>query len=313
MGRDRILAWFLVFAIIAACVFAGLYAWETKKPPVQGEYEAIDKIGISVFDASQSVDETLKLGAAVASLEAVPYYEWSSKVQYSVPDLFYYKPMYLVPTVDQGSTNMCVVYSVLQMIAARRFVAKQSFPSCTDPVVMLSTQQYLDVSGESESAETRTVVSVLDYMRGDKYDDKFKLASDETQTLDIKLGGTYKYRTVSDIQRDIFENGPIVTVMQLPKQVQSVRYKVTNGETPPELYVPDSTSAGNEIVGGHAVLVIGWLYERSRLPMSRMLWICKNSWGSGWPKNQWRGMSGVFFVDASSYDITKNCLSCSVE
>jgi hypothetical protein len=301
---------FLVLFICVSVLFVGLYVWELKKDGVQGEYDPIDLVSVSVYDSSQSVDDSLKLGAVSADLTGIPYYEWRSKVRYSVPDLFYYKPMYLVPTVSQGGTSMCVPYAVLQMIVARRFVSKQVFPSCGDPLVMLSTRQYLEVSGEKEDYKLRSIPSVLDYMRSDKYGGVFRLESDESKTLSIKLGSTYQYGSIGDIQRDIFENGPVVTVMQLPKQVQTMEYKVTNGEFPPELFVP---SVESETVGGHAVLVIGWLYERSRLPVSRLLWICKNSWGTNWPKNPWRGMSGVFFVDATMFDVTKNCLSCSVE
>jgi hypothetical protein len=304
------LMWVLFFALVCVVVLSVLYVLELKKDGVQSEYDPIDVVSVQVFDASQSVDETLKLGAAVSSdLSGIPYYEWSSKVHYNVPDMFYYKPMYLVPTVNQGATSMCVPYAVLQMIVARRFVSKQVFPSCSDPLVMLSTNQYLEVSGESKDV-ARTIPGVLDYMRSDKYSGGFKLESDESKVLSVKLGGTYQYRSVGDIQRDIFENGPVVTVMNLPKQMQTYEYKVTNGEVPPEVFLPSEKS---DIVGGHAVLVIGWLYERSRLPVSRLLWICKNSWGTNWPKNPWRGMSGVFFVDASTFDVTKNCLGCSVE
>ncbi len=63
------------------------------------------------------------------------------------------------------------------------------------------------------------------------------------------------------------------------------------------IYEPTVT----DIVGGHAVKIIGWDRDGS----NKLFWICQNQWGTGW------GISGYFNIYAGKSGLDSASFACT--
>jgi cathepsin B len=95
-------------------------------------------------------------------------------------------------------------------------------------------------------------------------------------------------RCAADVQKEIYENGPMETGFMVYQDFMSYRggiYKHTSGG----------------FMGGHAVEIIGWGQEAGE-----NYWICKNSWGANWGEN------GFFRIAFGQVGINDDVWACEI-
>jgi cathepsin B len=96
--------------------------------------------------------------------------------------------------------------------------------------------------------------------------------------------------SVEDIKSELFENGPVVTQMVVYQDLLTYKEGV--------YYHREGT-----IIGGHAVLIVGWGED---------YWEVQNSWGSDWGEN-----GGFFRIKMGNSEIATElfggALACEPE
>ena len=96
--------------------------------------------------------------------------------------------------------------------------------------------------------------------------------------------------TITAIQRDIYNNGPIPTSFMVPSKWPQW-FKKNSGTN--NIFIPE---AGDSQDGGHAVVLVGW----GRDNQDRLYWILRNSWGI------LNGKGSGFCYMLASYDPKNN-------
>ena len=90
-----------------------------------------------------------------------------------------------------------------------------------------------------------------------------------------------------DIKTELMTNGPMIVGFTVYDDFDA--YDGTG--------IYEKTSSNVE--GGHAILLVGWGYNSSRL-----YWICKNQWGATW------GASGFFSIYANTAGLDAVAVGC---
>jgi C1A family cysteine protease len=93
-------------------------------------------------------------------------------------------------------------------------------------------------------------------------------------------------RNVENMKQSLYNEGPLVVVFAVPDDFTNY-----DGLS---IYQPPSSFDADSATSWHAVELIGWGTDAST---KQEYWICKNSWGSGWPAGHKPGAGkGVFYI-----------------
>jgi len=104
-----------------------------------------------------------------------------------------------------------------------------------------------------------------------------------------KAGSLKILTTVPEMQKEIYENGPVVvslTIMEDMYNYEGGIYHHVSGEA----------------VGGHAMRVVGWGHDES--DSNNLFWICQNQWTDRW------GEHGYMRIKQGQIGIDLWALSC---
>jgi cathepsin B len=99
-----------------------------------------------------------------------------------------------------------------------------------------------------------------------------KCVDGKTPALKFKAKNVRGFKTIEDIKRDIFANGPVETGFLVYQDFISYKGGIYK-------------KSSNVLLGGHAVKVVGWGVENGT-----DYWVVANSWGPNW------GESGHFRI-----------------
>lgn len=95
---------------------------------------------------------------------------------------------------------------------------------------------------------------------------------------------------VKDMQREIYENGPIVVSLEFWEDMISYGGGIYENQV-------------GMLIGGHSMRVVGWGHDN----WGHLYWICQNQWTSLW------GLDGYINVKAGRIGIDNWALSCEPE
>ena len=106
------------------------------------------------------------------------------------------------------------------------------------------------------------------------------------------------------MKREIFERGPIATSMLVFKDLLEYQNGIYN-------YIEDEE--GFDLVGSHAVLLVGWgeqsiEFHEGKEEESVEYWVVKNSWGDDWGmKGYFKIKMGECYLAEAGYDGAFSC------
>jgi hypothetical protein len=85
---------------------------------------------------------------------------------------------------------------------------------------------------------------------------------------------------IERIKREIYKNGPVMTSMYVFESFMDIS---PDNNSPSRPYSTDEMGKG-KLVGGHAVIIVGWGTIPGKDPMNykNQYWILRNSWGPQW-------------------------------
>jgi hypothetical protein len=228
-----------------------------------------------------------------------------------MPDNFCYTPSELTQVRDQKSCGCCWAVSSTSMLADRALVASKykircalsavQFMECSeyqegapavgcegnDPFTALQSLKTKPIFLRPEADYPRTdytqTSSPNDCSSGQEPTDSYAVTATDVfmVTKDIPTDASSDERqqaideNVENMKQSIYNEGPLVVVFAVPKDF--VDY---DGNT---IYqAPDNFDPNNEemISGWHAVECVGWGKDEGS---GQMYWVCRNSWGQGWP------------------------------
>lgn len=229
-----------------------------------------------------------------------------------LPVNFCWLPTDLTPTRDQGSCGVCWAFAIATCVADR--VSAQTGGSVRTALSVRNVQEcagYLDSAtpggcdGNDPYTALRGIVDRGIALRADsayprRYDGKpADVAGCVVSTSDREFGVTLSQAflvtdptasaadNVAAMKANLYHEGPLVATMEVFQDFMDY-----DGLT---VYEPLSPgSGGNPSVGFHAIEIVGW----GKLADSGVgYWICRNSWGSAWPRSH-QSCAGVgfFFV-----------------
>jgi cathepsin B len=90
-----------------------------------------------------------------------------------------------------------------------------------------------------------------------------------------------------EIKAELMINGPMMVGFTIYEDLPSY----SGG-----YYKPTTTN----VIGGHAVKLIGWDHD----PNNNLVWLCQNSWGTSW------GISGFFKIYANTAGLDSAAFAC---
>ena len=104
-----------------------------------------------------------------------------------------------------------------------------------------------------------------------------------------------QYITVDDIKYELHQNGPVVSTMVIYQDLLTYESGVYYHKE-------------GEIIGGHAVLLVGWGKTKEGIEY----WEVQNSWGSDWGENN--GFFRIKFEDSEiATELFGGVFTCSPE
>ena len=104
--------------------------------------------------------------------------------------------------------------------------------------------------------------------KGDVSFCKWKCDNDNVEYKKYKASGFYYLFTINQIKNDIMNYGPIETGFSVYSDFMNYKSGIY------------SKGKNAELLGGHAVKIVGWGEENGV-----EYWICANSWGKNWGEN----------------------------
>lgn len=228
-----------------------------------------------------------------------------------LPKFLLYNPLYLSPVRNQGNCGSCFAFAVCDMLSDRL-----SLYTNTQFKSNLSVQQILDCmvpdgceeGGSPEevcmalakSASRLRLDSAYNYVqfsggistnscssRQSEYE--VQIESDSVSSIvtfiDEKNPDTdILVQNITNMKHTLHKNGPFYCAMTIYDD-----FMTYDGLEP---YRP---SNGAELMGGHAVEIVGYCDMGENPNYNVGYWICKNSWGSGdWPTRA--ALTGYFMI-----------------
>jgi cathepsin B len=117
-----------------------------------------------------------------------------------------------------------------------------------------------------------------------------------------EYGKTRPKATAQLIQEYIMKKGPAIAGIAVYPDFESYNARS-------DIYV-HKHDPSQRLLGGHAILLVGWGTEINEKGMPVDYWIAKNSWGSDWGDNGYfrmvRGVGGVPYVEDEVYAVDVN-------
>lgn len=233
------------------------------------------------------------------------------KTTVKMPVNFCWQPQDLTSTMNQGNCGSCWAHAMASVIGDRASVlTKGKIRSA------MSVQQIMECSGYMEGVPAvgcegndpyTAIVSLVnaskklctykDYPRiyseknssnakcesvdESKYHVTIKQAFSVSETI-THPGDDANLRNIENMKHHIYFEGPIVGCFTVYSDFQKY-----DGTT---IYEPE---AGATEEGGHAIEIIGWGRDNTS---GVEYWVCRNSWGTGWPaKHQKCTGTGTFY------------------
>lgn len=268
----------------------------------------------------------------------------------SIPDHFDYrthrKAKCLYPVVAQGSCGSCWAIAASELISSAKCLiseAEYRYPvSSQDILSCVSADAYgcrgAYMSDALITAREHGFVSegCLPYYNGDCYglishgnkcpadasngwalmptatctsycvDDspkKYRRLVGEVYLLNVGLSGrTLPRETALLMQEYLMTRGPLLAGMAVYPDFEEYDAKT-------QIYVHKHDPT-QRLLGGHAVMIVGWGTETSSSGKRTDYWICKNSWGEDWGDDGYfrvlRGMGGVPYIEDEVYSLEIN-------
>jgi hypothetical protein len=120
------------------------------------------------------------------------------------------------------------------------------------------------------------------------------------------VGDAAHKRNIENMKQHIFQEGPIVTCMNLSEELANY-----DGVS---IFEPSEASKNDPPLGGYAVEVLGWGVD----PTSKVkYWVCRNAWGQGWPPFHKRCAGVGFFYVRMGVDCMQmeswQCISLDIQ
>jgi cathepsin B len=197
-------------------------------------------------------------------------------------------PNYIHPIRDQGQCGSCWAVSAAEVFSDRAAIASNgtvqgSAPNGYSPEDLVSCDTvdqgcrggYLDKAWDYISQTGLLTDSCFPYVAGTSGTPPCPTTCQDSSAFTrTKAQGGYQLKTVDDIKKEIFTNGPVQAGFMVYKSffsyTQGVYHKGLFEFTPE---------------GGHAIKILGWGTEDGT-----PYWLCANSWGTAW------GAQGFFKI-----------------
>ena len=236
-----------------------------------------------------------------------------------MPDNFCYTPQELTSVRDQKSCGCCWAVSSTSMIADRVMVKNKircalsavQFMECSnyngseavgcegnDPFTALQTLKdkpmYLKAESKYPRADYTQPTKAADCSAANADDGDYGVTASDvfmvTKEVPAEASDSEKQATIAEnvenMKQSLFNEGPLVVVFAVPDDFSN--YDGNTIYQPPEGFDPSSSEAW------HAVEMVGWGKDATS---GQSYWVCRNSWGSGWPvaHKKCNGM-GFFYI-----------------
>lgn len=238
--------------------------------------------------------------SSVAGASTLPHRVLTSAVP--MPNNFSWLPSDLVPVLDQGNCGSCWAHSLVTSIADR--VSAQSGGKIRSQLSVRNVQECSDYlegadAGGCEGNDTYTAVdglvkkktvlrSVKDYPRSYEATasdpaacgtgvsaDAYGVVLSQAFLVSEKInnaGDDANKRNIENIKQHIYNEGPVIGSFKVYSDFMDY-----DGLT---IYEPGKNMTESNVQGYHAIEMVGWgMDPDSGTPY----WICRNSWGKGWP------------------------------
>lgn len=227
-----------------------------------------------------------------------------------LPETFVYRPEMLTPTRDQGHCGSCWAFAITSSIADRIKIKG-------GPSVPLSVQNLLECFGRNcDGADIDEALTKLPdhtlipeaeapYLQiaGGEVSGQCN-SSPKSYYASIPSQDTYQLEgsgrdLIRNMKAHVYHDGPIIAAMFSVYQ-DIIHYDGVS------VYNP---APGQKALGGHAVEIIGWGKNEDGVEY----WICRNSWGSGWPAAHLPGEGvGWFYIKmgVNACDIEQSAYAC---
>lgn len=248
-----------------------------------------------------------------------------------MPANFCYTAADLTQVRDQGSCGSCWAVSSVSMIADRAHVhsngkircalSAQQLMECSDyldggspigcegndpftalltikerPINLMAEKEYPRVYNAQPSNASDCTPNPDPSSYAVTASEAFMLTSDiPSNASDAEKAELIK-SNVENMKQALYNEGPLVVVFAVPSDFSD--YDGLTIYEPPENFDPETSDSW------HAVELVGWGTEPST---GQEYWICRNSWGSGWPSNHKKGAGAGFFY------ISMNKNTCHIE
>jgi len=197
-------------------------------------------------------------------------------------------PNYIHPIRDQGQCGSCWAVSAAEVFSDRAAIVSNgtvqgSAPNGYSPDDLVSCDTvdqgcrggYLDKAWDYISQTGLLTDACFPYVAGSSGTPPCATTCQDSSAFTrTKAKGGYQLKTVDDIKKEIYTNGPVQAGFMVYKSffayTQGVYHKGIFEFTPE---------------GGHAIKILGWGTEDNT-----PYWLCANSWGTAW------GAQGFFKI-----------------
>ncbi len=224
-----------------------------------------------------------------------------------LPENFHYQPSQLTAERNQGQCGSCWAFAITSALADRVFIktgnnVPLSVQHLLNCVKVFDGTPQVDIcdSGNDigyamahlpEDGLIPERIQPYQMINGGKNNNKCQLEKSEESDYQIHLQNQSAYiitdpdgdvtENVRNIKAHIYHEGPVIATMV---DVYPDFYDYDGVS----VYVPKPNQTSE---GGHAIEILGW----GKNEEGQEYWICRNSWGSGWPAKHLPGMGRGWF------------------